>query len=296
MGGKRPREDSSMPRGKRSKRSYATKRRSRTHSLPAKQQFINRMGGWAQNGRSSTGIERVSMISKPLTGTMTFGTNSQSSIALKLVPDSDTWPLQGLKDAFQMIRPKKVTMILTGMSMYDGTTHANQYNLQIIIAKFKDDDIGNTSMAVVPGAQVKMFNVVNNGYIDSRTIPVDGEVEVMQCSVLRPPINVRVEKTATDTTNSGEGVLSGGWVDTAHLKGIAPYYLWNCFGVQVSKVGPFVQRTNQVFLQFFMTCEWECKTRKWTPYGSLNVPTVLSNEEEALIKAHRDSALSVTSK
>ena len=177
-------EPEDMPRGKKRARGFKGRR-----GLPQKQRFINQMGGWAQNARSTTGIEHVSMIGKPINGAVPFTAGAVSkSVPIKLVPDVDQWPIAGIKAGFQQVRPKKVTCFMVGLNCDDQTVNPNLYNIQVILAKFKDDEIGNTPIAVVPGAQVKMFNIMNNTASGgmSRQTPVQGETEIMRIACMLP--------------------------------------------------------------------------------------------------------------
>ena len=73
------------------------------------------------------------MIGKPINGAVIFTAGDISkSVPIKLVPDTDQWPMTSLKTSFQMIRPVKVCCFMVGLNVDDQTVNPNEYNLQII--------------------------------------------------------------------------------------------------------------------------------------------------------------------
>ena len=241
------------------------------------------MGGWSQNGRSTTKHEYIEMISYPNTGIMVFVPQSQrESQTVKLELTGGSWAMDGIKSAFQMVRPKKVEYYMTGIRADDGTTAERMYSLQVILSKWKEDGIGDTPLNVVPGAQTKMFDVYNQAATGSENIPTHGETEIMRIACFYPPLNGRLEKTGSGAI--GEGILSTSWIDTNGISGVAPAPYWNCFGIAVNKVLAF-QYATTISIDFFMECTWECKSRKWFAYRSETL-FKLSDEEKELIKSH----------
>ena len=199
-------EDLGMPKGRRGHRSYTHSRR-RGMKLGPKSRFINQMGGWSQNARSTTKHEYIDMISYPFSRQIiaTAG-DYDHDVKISLAPTNPPWPMDGVGAAFQMVRPKKVELYITGVEVNDATSLSNLYNIQVIVAKWKDDGVGDTPLNMVPGAQTKMFNLPNVGGNNSREVPTQGETEVMRIAVMYPPLNARVEKTGLNEV--GEGILS----------------------------------------------------------------------------------------
>ena len=267
----RQRQEKRMPYNPKRRKTMKKGKGKRPMRISPKNRFINQMGGWTQNSKSTERIETIETIGLPQSDNIVFNNGTiGGSIAVKVVPIDENFDLLAIRPAFQYIKPKKVEIFIVGLEVNDGAPQLNTFNMQICVGKWKDGPIRTNLMHNVPGCQLKMFNVPNM-YTGARQLTTQGETEVMRCAVFHPPLNAQVQNDPNNPASDAPVALSSNWLDTQYIGGLKPKPYWNAFGISILKIGQFAVQTT-VSVHFYLKVTWLCKTRKWSNVGGMGGP------------------------
>jgi len=221
-----------MPKRKNLHSYYRSKRRRMNprRKFNPRNQFVNQLGGWSSNpGNTSRDIIR------PFTSTrfMVNLTESRGSISVAMNSIS-----QGIRNAFQRIRIKKVTVFIM---LSDPAQSGPTTPIQFSISKLTQNDPA-VDPRTVPGAQVKLM------LVRSGSGTTDTYSDVIRCSRMYPPIllDTSSEVGALPTTKDN-------YLSTAALSAA-----WPCFQYDISGM----TGSQTIRMDYYFTLELLCNTYK----------------------------------
>lgn len=221
----------SGPLAKRTKYGMGNPRR-----LAPRNQFINQLGGWATNSRTSqkTFHLQVNTTTQNIAGTISSGTSTTFGALIITGAHIDFPDSIG---AFQRLRVKKAT-IFVQISPGTNTTAVGTY--QLCVGKDKRGNVDDPRN--VAGAQSKLVT------LSTTAAQGDTQIDVMRCSVMYPSILYLVDTTAANALS----VAQPGWVRTNQIGSIQ----WQAFNYSLNTgIRPAADSTFDVNYYFNLELE-----------------------------------------